>query len=128
MFALCIFVETFLTYVYIYKRKIYLYKITLKSEGSILNMKGTVVATWIKTCRNLYGDEHINEAMGMVGWNKERIFSPIETIEDEQIFKVIKYIAMKEHIVEKDLWRRIGLENIKTFHNEFPSFFKTKNF
>ena len=25
MFALCIFVETFLTYVYIYKRKIYLF-------------------------------------------------------------------------------------------------------
>ena len=90
-------------------------------------MKGTVVATWIKTCKNLYGDEHINEAMGIVGWNKDRIFSPIETIEDEQIFKVIKYIAMKEHIVEKDLWRRIGLENIRTFHNEFPSFFKTKN-
>jgi len=90
-------------------------------------MKGTVVATWIKTCRNLYGDGHINEAMHVVGWNKDRIFSPVETVEDEQIFKVIKYIATKEHIMEKDLWRRIGHENIKTFHNDFPSFFKTKN-
>ena len=90
-------------------------------------MKGTVVATWIKTCRNLYGDEHINEAMRVVGWNKDRIFSPVETVEDEQIFKVIKYIATKEHIAEKDLWKIIGLENIKTFHDDFPSFFKTKN-
>ncbi|MBE6023301.1 MAG: chemotaxis protein [Cellulosilyticum sp.] len=90
-------------------------------------MKGTVVATWIKTCKNLYGDEHVNEAMRTVGWNKDKIFSPIETVEDEQIFKVIQYIAAKEHIVEKDLWRIIGLENIKVFHKEFPSFFKTKN-
>lgn len=90
-------------------------------------MKGTVVATWIKTCRNLYNDKHVDEAMHAVGWNKDRIFSPIETIEDEKIFKVIKYIAEKEHLVEKDLWKIIGLENIKTFHNDFPSFFKTKN-
>ena len=71
-------------------------------------MKGTVVATWIKTCRNLYGDEHINEAMHVVGWNKDSIFSPVETVEDEQIFKVIKYIATKEHIAEKDLWKMAG--------------------
>lgn len=90
-------------------------------------MKGTVVATWIKTCRTLYNEKHVDEAMHAVGWNKDRIFSPIETIEDEKIFKVIKYIAEKEHIVEKDLWKIIGLENIKTFHNDFPSFFKTKN-
>lgn len=90
-------------------------------------MKGTVVATWIKTCRNLYNDKHVDEAMHAVGWNKDRIFSPIETIEDEKIFKVIKYIAEKEHLVEKDLWKIIGLENIKTFHDDFPSFFKTKN-
>ena len=90
-------------------------------------MKGTVVATWIKTCRNLYNDKHVDEAMHAVGWNKDRIFSPIETIEDEKIFKVIKYIAGKEHLVEKDLWKIIGLENIKTFHDDFPSFFKTKN-
>lgn len=90
-------------------------------------MKGTVVATWIKTCKNLYGVDNVDEAMHTVGWNKDKIFSPIETVEDEQIFKVIKYIASKENIMEKDLWRTIGLENIKTFHNDFPSFFKTKN-
>lgn len=90
-------------------------------------MKGTVVATWMKTCRNLYGNECVSEAMQAVGWSKNRIFSPVETVEDDQIFKVVKHIAAKQHTAEKDLWKIIGLENIKTFHDDFPSFFKTKN-
>lgn len=32
-------------------------------------MKGTVVSTWIKTCRSLYGDSVVNEAMQSVGWS-----------------------------------------------------------
>lgn len=90
-------------------------------------MKGTVVSTWIKTCRNLYSNEHVDEAMKLVNWEKDKIFSPIETVEDQRIFKVIKHIAEQQHISEKDLWKIIGQENIKTFHNDFPSFFKTKN-
>ena len=90
-------------------------------------MKGTVVATWMKTCRSLYGNECVSEAMQAVGWSKDRIFSPVETVEDEQIFRVVKLIAEKKHVSEKELWKIIGLENIKTFHDDFPSFIKTKN-
>lgn len=90
-------------------------------------MKGTVVSTWIKTCRKLYNEQHIDEAMELVNWKRDRVFSPIETVDDGQIFKVIRAIAEKEKLNEKELWKIIGLENIKTFYNDFPSFFKTQN-
>ena len=90
-------------------------------------MKGTVVSTWIKTCRKLYNEQHINEAMELVNWKRDRVFSPIETVDDAQIFKVIHAIAEKEKVNEKELWKTIGHENIKTFHHDFPSFFKTQN-
>ena len=56
-------------------------------------MKGTVVSTWIKTCRSLYGDSVVDEAMQSVGWSSSRIFSPIENVEDDDIRKVISNIA-----------------------------------
>ncbi len=31
-------------------------------------MKGTVVATWVKTCKKLYGEEAVDKAMNAVGW------------------------------------------------------------
>lgn len=50
-------------------------------------MKGTVVATWLRTCRSLYKDEVVNEAMEAVGWNRSKIFSPVETVEDIKVKK-----------------------------------------
>lgn len=90
-------------------------------------MKGTVVSTWIKTCRKLYNESYVDEAMKEIGWKTDRVFTPLETINDEEIFKVISLIAQKQRMSEKDLWKIIGIENIKTFHDDFPSFFKTKN-
>lgn len=90
-------------------------------------MKGTVVATWIKTCRGLYHVEHIHEAMEEVGWKRDRVFSPLETVNDLEIKKFIKKVAEKEKITEKELWKIIGIQNIQTFNQEFPSFFKTKH-
>lgn len=90
-------------------------------------MKGTVVATWLKTCRKDYGENVVAEAMKKVGWDENRIFSPIETVEDQHIFQVISSIAKQKGIDEKTLWRRIGEDNIHSFHSAFPSFFKVKN-
>lgn len=90
-------------------------------------MKGTVVSSWLKTCKELYNSAHIEEAMQSVGWDKNRAFSPFETIDDTQIFKVIQIIAQKQQMTEQQLWRVLGQENIKMFHKDYPSFFKTKN-
>ncbi|WP_097027754.1 heme NO-binding domain-containing protein [Clostridium peptidivorans] len=90
-------------------------------------MKGTIVATWLKTCRNLYKDEVVNKAMETVGWNRSKIFSPVETVEDSQVKKVIEYIADENNISEKELWKSIGIDNITAFHNDFPAFFEHEN-
>ncbi|WP_123054846.1 heme NO-binding domain-containing protein [Clostridium sp. JN-1] len=90
-------------------------------------MKGTVVSTWMKTCRSLYGDDPVNRAMQDAGWSTDKIFSPTESIEDSKVNQVINHIAKHNNVDVKDLWRKIGADNIKTFHNDFPSFFKHEN-
>ena len=86
-------------------------------------MKGTVVATWMKTNRKLFGDERIDEAMDYVGWGSRKIFSPIENVDDQEIKKIISYIAEKQNISVGDLWRKIGQDNIRAFSNDYPAFF-----
>ncbi|WP_373897364.1 heme NO-binding domain-containing protein [Haloimpatiens sp. FM7315] len=49
-----------------------------------------MVATWLKTCRKLYNDEVVDKSMSSIGWDKNRIFSPIEKVDDGDIKKVIK--------------------------------------
>lgn len=90
-------------------------------------MKGTVVSTWIKSCRKMYGDDVVNEAMGNAGLKSDRTFSPIEDIEDSVPKTITKFIAQKENIKEEQLWRKIGFENISTFANDYPAFFKYEN-
>ncbi|MEW9096735.1 MAG: heme NO-binding domain-containing protein [Clostridiaceae bacterium] len=90
-------------------------------------MKGTIVSTWLKTCRKLYDDETVNKAMESVGWNNNKIFTPIETVEDREVKDVIQHIAKNKNIDVKKLWREIGKDNIKTFYNDFPAFFEHEN-
>mgnify|MGYP001420603317 CR=1 FL=1 len=90
-------------------------------------MKGTVVSTWMRTNRKLFGDSIVNEAMEYVGWENTKIFSPIESVDDAQIKKVIEYIAKNENMELGVLWRKIGQDNIKTFSYDYPAFFKHEN-
>lgn len=61
-------------------------------------MKGTVVSTWMKTNRKLFGDSIVNEAMDYIGWGKTKIFSPIENVDDGEVKKIISYIAKSQNI------------------------------
>ncbi|MFT8350499.1 heme NO-binding domain-containing protein [Clostridium saccharoperbutylacetonicum] len=90
-------------------------------------MKGTVVATWMRTNRKLFGDAIVNEAMNYVGWGGEKIFSPIENIDDAEVNKIIEYIANKENMKVGELWRKIGQDNIVSFSHDYPAFFKHEN-
>lgn len=95
--------------------------------GGSYPMKGTVVSTWMKTCRNIYGDEIVDRAMESAGWTRNRIFTPVETINDEEIKKVIGNIASQKNMDIKELWRVIGKDNINSFHRDYPAFFQTEN-
>ncbi|MCY6958001.1 heme NO-binding domain-containing protein [Clostridium brassicae] len=90
-------------------------------------MKGTVVATWIKTCRKLYNDDVVDRAMSSIGWKNSKIFSPIENIDDDDVKKVMSYISKDINISVGQLWRSIGKDNIQSFFNDFPSFFEHEN-
>ncbi|MGH4051803.1 MAG: heme NO-binding domain-containing protein [Clostridium sp.] len=90
-------------------------------------MKGTVVATWMKTCRKLYSDDVVNKAMEFGGWNSGKIFSPVENVNDEQVKKVIGNISKNQNISINKLWRIIGKDNLTSFHRDFPAFFHTEN-
>ncbi|ERI94515.1 heme NO binding protein [Clostridiales bacterium oral taxon 876 str. F0540] len=90
-------------------------------------MKGTVVATWMKTCRKLYGDSVVDRAMEDNGWTSDKIFTPAENVDDQKIMSVIGSIAKNQNLDVKKLWRSIGSYNIKSFAEDFPAFFEHEN-
>lgn len=90
-------------------------------------MKGTVVATWMKTCRKLYGDSVVDRAMESNGWTSDKIFTPAENVDDQKIMSVIGSIAKNQNLDVKKLWRSIGNYNIKSFAEDFPAFFEHEN-
>ena len=90
-------------------------------------MKGTVVATWMRTNRKLFGDLIVNEAMDYIGWGSGKIFSPIENVDDGEVKKIIAYIAKNKNMDVGVLWRKIGQDNIKAFSHDYPAFFKHDN-
>lgn len=90
-------------------------------------MKGTVVSTWMNTCRKLYGDEVTDDAMKSVGWDSSKVFSPGEDVDDQKVNNIIKSISNLSNDPVNVLWKKIGLDNINQFHNDYPAFFNHEN-
>lgn len=90
-------------------------------------MKGTIVSAWIKTSRKLYGDSLVNEAMKAVGMNPDKIFKPTEDIEDSYARGFVDIISKKLGKSANDTWEEIGMDNVLTFSEDYPGFFKYKN-
>lgn len=87
-------------------------------------MKGTAVSTWVKTCRKLYGDSVVDKALEYIGFSKDKMFSPIEDIQDEKVNNMMNYISREKGVSLSQLWRSIGKDNIQAFANDYPAFFK----
>lgn len=87
-------------------------------------MKGTVVSTWLKTCRKLHGGDVVDKAMENSGIDKDRTFSPLEDVEDSLVHNIMNYISKEANITVSSLWRGIGIENISTFSKDYPAFFR----
>ena len=67
-------------------------------------MKGTVVSTWIRTCRDLYGDDITNKALKSVNWSEDKIFTPLEDVDDNNIFKFIDNMAKEINMDKNELY------------------------
>lgn len=87
-------------------------------------MKGTVVATWISSMKELYGEDTVNKALLSNGWGEERIINPMEDIEDAGIQKIVGDVAALVQRPVGDVWKNIGRSNIKSFSKWFPSYFE----
>lgn len=90
-------------------------------------MKGTIVATWIKTCREIYDSKTVNNALDLIGWNSNIIFSPLEDVDDEKVMNFIKEVARLKGISDDIVWSEIGKSNVITFSKDYPTFLKSRN-
>ncbi|MBN2794362.1 MAG: heme NO-binding domain-containing protein [Clostridia bacterium] len=90
-------------------------------------MKGTVVTTWVKTCRKIYGDTVVNAAINEVHLENNGVYSPLVDVSDDKVFSFIKAIASKSKNKYDDVWGKIGLDNIVTFSSNYPAFFRHKH-
>ena len=87
-------------------------------------MKGTIVSAWVKTSKNLFGEDLVNEALIQYGMEPNRVFTPTEDIEDSKAVGFVKYIATSIGKDTGEVWRQIGIGNIQTFSKDYPAFFR----
>lgn len=71
-------------------------------------IKGTVVATWVSTARNMWGGELIGKAMEHAGWAKDRIVMPTEDINDTEVKGFITFLSKSLGKSEDEIWLIIG--------------------
>lgn len=90
-------------------------------------MKGTVVSIWLNTIEKVYGNDTKRKAMEHVGWSTQRIISPLEDIQDDEIFTLVKHVGTLSGNDSKKVWRTIGQNNISEFAKWFPSYFERSN-
>ncbi|WP_025640524.1 heme NO-binding domain-containing protein [Schnuerera ultunensis] len=90
-------------------------------------MKGTIVSAWVKTSKNLFGEDLVNEALTHEGISPNKVFTPSEDIEDSKALGIVDYIANSLGEKSSEIWRQIGIDNINTFSKDYPAFFKFKN-
>ena len=90
-------------------------------------MKGTVVSIWLNTCKKLYNDSQVNEAMSHAGWETNKIFSPLEEVDDKVIAKFISKLSETRSLTKEKLWNDIGKDNIQSFVNVYPVYFKKRS-
>lgn len=90
-------------------------------------MKGTVVGTWVNTCKKLYGEDITKDALEECALGRDKIFSPMEDIQDKVVYELIETIAGKANKDKKQIWESIGEDNINAFFDSFPAFFEHEN-
>ena len=90
-------------------------------------MKGTVVSTWVESCRKLFGEQVVSEVLQSYGISKDYIFSPLENVDDKVAKGIVDQIGNKVGKNHKEIWFTMGEENIKTFSQNYPGFFRNES-
>ncbi|RQD70091.1 MAG: hypothetical protein D5S00_04890 [Tindallia sp. MSAO_Bac2] len=87
-------------------------------------MKGTLIATWIRTARELFGEEIVNEAMLKTQWKPGQIFKSADDVEDSKAMVFVDHIARQKQLEPGAVWFQIGIKNAQTFYETYPYFFQ----
>lgn len=90
-------------------------------------MKGTVVSSWMESSRQLYGNSVVDGALEKFGFDRNYIFSPLEDVEDSKAKGMVDYIGSAVGMGKAEIWGKMGEENIKTFSQNYPGFFRHEN-
>lgn len=87
-------------------------------------MKGTVVSTWVESCRKLFGDSVVDDVLKGNGIDTDHIFNPFEDVPDATAKGIVDQVGKKVGKNHKEIWFVMGEENIKTFSKAYPGFFR----
>nr|WP_315102807.1 heme NO-binding domain-containing protein [uncultured Catonella sp.] len=90
-------------------------------------MKGTVVASWLTSGRRLFGDDVVDKALEKYGLKPDRIFTPLEDVDDSLAVGLVEFIGHKAGKSPEQIWEIMGQENILTFTKFYPGFFRHEN-
>ena len=74
-------------------------------------MKGTVVATWISTSRELWGNALVDRVMQEMGWEPDRLFLPLEDVDDGTIKRLMDTLSKANGLSVRDIWYEMGRDN-----------------
>lgn len=90
-------------------------------------MKGTVVSAWIKTCKRVFGESLTKEAQEMAKMNPDHLYTPSEDVQDTMPNRMVEYIAKTKNYSTYEVWKIIGVDNVTSFHEDYPGFFRHEN-
>ncbi len=87
-------------------------------------MKGTVVSTWVESCRTLFGNDVVNKALAKFQLQPDIVFSPLQDVEDRVATGIVDQVGDMVGKNHQEIWRIMGEQNIKTFSKAYPGFFR----
>lgn len=87
-------------------------------------MKGTVVSSWIESSKRLFGNDLVGQALKEYKLEADKIFSPLEDVEDQVAIGIVNQVGKLVGKSKEEIWRIMGEQNIKTFSELYPGFFR----
>lgn len=87
-------------------------------------MKGTVVSSWVESCKALFGKSVVDQALKEYKLQTDIIFSPLEDVEDRIATGIVDQVGKLVGKDHQEIWRIMGEQNIKTFSKNYPGFFR----
>lgn len=87
-------------------------------------MKGTVVSSWIESCRELFGRQIVDQALKEFNLPADVIFTPFQDVEDRTALGIVDTVGKLTGKDHREIWGIMGEQNIRTFSKNYPGFFR----